>query len=33
MWKQINDLAFCNCPNLWGRHSLQCTLRIRERAS
>ena len=33
MWGQINQLAFCNCLGLWGRHSLQCTLRIREQAS
>lgn len=33
MWSQISNLAFCNCLALWGRHSLQCTLRIREHAS
>ena len=33
MWQQIGALAFCNCPALWGRHSLSCTLRIREQAT
>jgi hypothetical protein len=33
IWSHIAELAPCNCPALWGRHSLQCTLRIRDRAS
>lgn len=33
VWEQIGTLAFCNCPAMWGRHSLSCTLRLRDRAS
>jgi hypothetical protein len=33
MWTQLSTLALCSCPALWGRHSLSCTLRIRDRTT
>lgn len=33
IWSQLSSMAFCTCARLFNRHSLSCTVRIRDQAS